>query len=114
MLPADGAFDGPDEIARFELDSTDLPPGLHYALVRGRSSDGDWGPAAAAWIEILPAPTATPSATPTATATSTSTPTPTKTSTPTDTPTPTPTATPHGRRLYVPRVEARSVGVNRW
>lgn len=89
----DGAFGEAAEWAVGDVPSGRLGLGTHYVVVRAADARGHWGPARAAFLEIV-APTATPSPSATFTATATASPSATATSTATDTPPATATASP--------------------
>jgi carboxypeptidase T len=93
MDSRDGRFDWPLEDVAVELDTTGMAPGRHYLVVRGADEAGNWGPARAVFIDLLPAPTATPTATATPAPSATATSTATATTSPTASETPVPRAT---------------------
>ncbi|MCB0216621.1 MAG: hypothetical protein KDH92_08310 [Chloroflexi bacterium] len=108
MVAADGAFDGAEETVLRVLATEGLPLGRSYVVVRGRSADGDWGPGAAAWVEVLAPPTASATATAIATATPTiATATPGATASATVAATPSATPTPTRRVVFIPRAAQR-------
>ncbi len=103
LSPDDGAFDSLSETAGLELDSSGLPPGRYYLLVRAQGANRRWGDARAVWLTVDPAP---------ATATAEPSITPIPTTSPSPTPSPQPTSleaspTPPGRRLWLPKGWAR-------
>jgi hypothetical protein len=70
---------GADTLVSGEIDTASLETGRHFVLVRARDARGNWGPARAAFLEVVeptPTSTPTPSATPTAAATLTPEPRP--------------------------------------
>jgi hypothetical protein len=54
MSAADGAFDSASETVTAPIDTADLTPGRHILFARGRDAEGNWGPASAAFLTILP------------------------------------------------------------
>jgi murein tripeptide amidase MpaA len=51
--PSDGSFDQPLERVTGAIDTTDLEPGRHLVLARGRDGVGNWGPFTAIWLEVV-------------------------------------------------------------
>ncbi len=52
MLASDGTWGGLNEEVEAIVDTTGLPVGRHYALVHGRSENGDWGSFTAVFVTV--------------------------------------------------------------
>jgi hypothetical protein len=52
MQASDGTFNSATESVRGRALTTDLPPGQHILYVRGKDSQGNWGPFSAAFFNV--------------------------------------------------------------
>lgn len=52
MQASDGSFNSTTENVRGRASTTNLPPGQHILFVRGKDSQGNWGPVSAAFFTV--------------------------------------------------------------
>lgn len=52
LLPDDGMFNTPRELAGRRLSLDGWAPGRHLVFVRGQDAAGSWGPVSAAWVDV--------------------------------------------------------------
>jgi carboxypeptidase T len=53
MVPVDGSFNSPVELAQAAVDTTGLAPGRHTLYVRGQDTAGNWGAVSAQFLYVI-------------------------------------------------------------